>query len=94
MWEWFCDLADWRSGGFSIGPLMHSEIQAWSILMGIDISPAEVMMLRRLDRAFREVLTPKPEAETPKREAAMSSFADNLKLMAANRAKLKQKPKR
>lgn len=56
LWRWYGMLVDCREYGFEIiGVLTHQEIGAWAKLLKINISPVEVLILRRLDRAFVSV---------------------------------------
>jgi hypothetical protein len=60
IWIWFTQLMDWRTPGFNMpGALSHCEMQAWAKLMHIELYPAEVDALRRLDRAYRDAVARK-----------------------------------
>ena len=53
IWSWYNELAGARgSGGFGPLPIAFAEIYAWSRLMGIDISPWEVVLIRKIDVKF------------------------------------------
>lgn len=48
LWGWFLDLHSSRGEG----GLTYSEIAAWAALTGIEPSPWEISILRRLDRTY------------------------------------------
>lgn len=50
IWEWFLDLSLARPVGYGPTPISFSEIEAYSRLMGVEITPWEVEQLRRIDR--------------------------------------------
>lgn len=53
VWGYFCELGAARgSSGFGPASISFTEIQAWSSLMGVQLTPWEVSMIRRLDVAF------------------------------------------
>ena len=53
LWEWFLQLNAARpSNGMAISSIPYSEIQAWSTLMNITISPFEISVIKTLDSIF------------------------------------------
>ncbi len=58
--DWFWELNATRQIAFDAGPIAFHEIKAWSDLKRIDIGPAEVAALRRLDVEYR-----RPEEAEP-----------------------------
>jgi hypothetical protein len=65
VWFWFRDLIDCREAGFSTGPLSHQEIESWSRLCRVPVTPLEVKLLRQLDRAFRAQANKVQTTEAP-----------------------------
>jgi hypothetical protein len=50
---WYYELAGGRAtGGFGVSGLPYAEIDAWSRLMQVALTPFEVHVLRRIDQAF------------------------------------------
>jgi len=79
LWGWFCDLSGARSGnGYGGNPISHIEIEAWSRLSGIRLTPWEVAVLRRADSAFL--------AATYEKSAATSRAASEPKQIRADDA--------
>ena len=57
LWNWFWELSSGRgSNGFGPLPLAFSEIEAWTRLRGVSLRPREVGIIKRLDRAFLNVM--------------------------------------
>lgn len=65
LWQWFCDLSDWRDSSMGVGSLSHQEIESWARLYQVDISPFEVDVLRKIDREYRLSRSEEPVTETP-----------------------------
>lgn len=60
LYDLFLDLADCRElGERVVGPLTHQEIESYCALYRIQLTPFEVRALRRIDRVFVSVNTPK-----------------------------------
>jgi hypothetical protein len=50
LFDWFLDASSGRGGGFGgIQPLAWTEIEAWSRLLGLGLTPFEARVLRLLD---------------------------------------------
>jgi hypothetical protein len=55
-WSWFGELSRTRSSnGFGQNPISYSEIDAWSRLISIDLTPLEVSAIIRLDSAYLNI---------------------------------------
>ena len=53
LWAWFWELAGGRaSDGFCPLPIPWFEIEAWARLTSTDLSPSDVLTLRRMDAAY------------------------------------------
>lgn len=52
VWDWYVELDSTRNSGFDIGPVTFAEIESWSRLMKIEVSPFEVQSLRAIDKAY------------------------------------------
>jgi hypothetical protein len=66
VFAWFVDLSGARGGtGFGPAALSFAEIAAWSRLAGIDPTPFEVSVLRRLDVAYLTSLSNGRPARDP-----------------------------
>jgi hypothetical protein len=90
LWDWFNDLSDWREmGSMAIGPLSHREIEAWSRLLCVNISPSEVDVLRQIDREYRSALY---EKQNPKK--AQFSGLHELAEINARRLEAKKAARR
>lgn len=55
VWEWFEHLSGWREVGFTAGPIAYREVEAWSRLKQIDITPDEVEALMMVDALWRNL---------------------------------------
>ncbi len=86
IWHWFCDLNNCREIGMAAGSITHREIAAWSELCAINVSPAEVNALRRIDQAYLEY-------NNDKTNPKQGSISDNLSA-AAEAAKAAKPPRR
>jgi len=52
-WSWFGELSRTRSSnGFGQNPISYAEIDAWSRLTNIELTPLEVSAIMRLDSAY------------------------------------------
>ena len=52
-WSWFGELSRTRSSnGFGQNAISYSEIDAWSRLTNIELTPLEVSAIMRLDSAY------------------------------------------
>ena len=52
-WSWFGELSRTRSSnGFGQNPISYSEIDSWSRLTNIELTPLEVSAIMRLDSAY------------------------------------------
>lgn len=52
-WSWFGELSRTRSSnGFGQNPISYNEIDAWSRLTNIELTPLEVSAIMRLDSAY------------------------------------------
>ena len=55
-WSWFGELSRTRSSnGFGQNPISYSEIDAWSRLTNIELTPLEVNAIIRLDSAYLNI---------------------------------------
>lgn len=53
VWYHFLDLHGTRgSSGFGGLPITYTEIHSWSLLMGVDLIPWEVQVIKLLDRIY------------------------------------------
>lgn len=53
LWTWFGDLSTDRDMGMAaLGFIKSSEYESWARLNQVEIEPAELMVLKALDRAF------------------------------------------
>lgn len=50
VWEDFINLSSSRQSGFGISPLTYTEIKSYTELMGIELEPWEVNMIKLFDR--------------------------------------------
>lgn len=76
IWNWYEEMTEARgSDGFGPAELRFADIDAWSRLMRIDLTPWEVSTLRKLDAVFRGAVaanrdgatqTPPPQIEPEK----------------------------
>lgn len=58
----------------TVGPIPSAEIESWARLRGFEISPAEAVLIDRLDTEYRRaIMPPKEEEEAP------GDFLRNLK---------------
>jgi hypothetical protein len=52
LWDWYLDLANARTAGFSVNALTWSDIRAYFTLLKISPEPWEVRTIRDIDAAF------------------------------------------
>lgn len=53
LFDWFTEINRGRTGnGYGPNPILYSEIQAWSCLTGIKITPSELGVLKTLDSIY------------------------------------------
>ena len=65
IWEWFLELSLARPVGYGPTPISFSEIEAYSRLMCVEITPWEVEQLRLIDRlAIKEAGKKRPHTKT------------------------------
>jgi hypothetical protein len=83
LWRWFCALTDWREQGWGMGPLRHTEMEAWARLMGISIYPSEAEGMRQIDRLLRQ-------HQYEKDNPAQATFGEQMKKIKEARDKLKK----
>jgi hypothetical protein len=57
LWGYFMDLNSTRGGGWGAAPITYSELYAWMVLTGVEISPWEVGILKEMDNAFLTTVT-------------------------------------
>lgn len=53
LWGVFLALDDTRESGMGLGPITFTEMKAYASLFGFRFQPAEIGIIRRLDRAYR-----------------------------------------
>lgn len=82
VWGWFESLSDWREGGFGVGPISHCEIEAWARLMRVTLYPAEVELLRQIDREYR---TYRYYKDNPDKVREKASLADQFRAIQQQR---------
>lgn len=51
--RWWQTMSGFREQGMGVGPITHCEILAFMTLYQVEISPAEIDTLQRIDTAFR-----------------------------------------
>jgi hypothetical protein len=55
-WAWFGELSRTRSSnGFGQNPISYAEIDAWSRLTNIELTPLEVSAIMQLDSAYLNI---------------------------------------
>lgn len=54
VWEDFINLSSSRPSGFGISPISYTEIMNYSILMGVELEPWEVQVIKVFDRVTIE----------------------------------------
>lgn len=65
VWAWFAELNETRgANGFGPSPLAYAEIDAWRRLTGRRPSPADIAILRALDRAWLDAQHAKSDPPT------------------------------
>lgn len=64
LWSSFVALDDTRDIGMSVGAITFTEMKAYADLWGFRWTPAEIAIIRALDRAYRVF---KAESQTKKR---------------------------
>lgn len=50
--DYFFEIGPLMSAGFGPGPITHTEINAWQELLGIELSPWEFRLIRRLSLEY------------------------------------------
>jgi hypothetical protein len=50
VWNWFAELNSTRPVGMAVGAITYTEIKNYFDLMGIDVSPEEVQLIKLFDR--------------------------------------------
>lgn len=66
VWSWFLELRRSVGGGYGIVPISYSEIDAYSRLMRVQMSPFEVRLIRLVDEACVAASSKKPNEPTGK----------------------------
>jgi hypothetical protein len=57
LWSIFLELSNTRSQGYSAPlPISYQEVKAWCDLTGINLSPWEVQVIKRLDTVYIKVV--------------------------------------
>ncbi len=52
IWDWWCDLHKTRPVGMDEGHITYTEIENWSTLLKISVTPFEVRCIMALDSAY------------------------------------------
>lgn len=53
LWGAFCALDETRESGFGVGAISFTEMKSYADLWGFRWAPAEIAIIRALDRAYR-----------------------------------------
>lgn len=52
IWAAYCELDQTRQSGMGLGPITHLEMLAYATIHGFDWEPAEIAIIRALDREY------------------------------------------
>lgn len=66
VWEDFLNLSNSRSSGLGISPISYAEIDAYSRLLGIDLEPWEVQVIKLFDRVTLSEVNKQQEKKSKK----------------------------
>ncbi|MCO4316346.1 hypothetical protein M8997_004055 [Phyllobacterium sp. 21LDTY02-6] len=79
IWDWFVQLHNLRSIGFSANPISFLELEAFCRITGALITPWELSVLRRIDQAVLGVIN-KTDRQAPSESQATTADVAEAKL--------------
>jgi len=66
VWNWFAELNSTRPVGMAVGAITYTEIKSYFDLLGIDVTPQEVQIIKMLDRVSLKHSEQQDKAEKQK----------------------------
>ena len=70
VWNWFAELNSTRPVGMAVGAITYTEIKNYFDLLGIDVTPQEVQIIKMLDRVSLKHSEEQDKAEKQKSQKA------------------------
>jgi len=70
VWNWFAELNSTRPVGMAVGAITYTEIKNYFDLLGIEVTPQEVQIIKMLDRVSLKHSEEQDKAEKQKSQKA------------------------